>query len=71
MRGAGYLLVAALLFVECASYAVALAFFDWLVPNSTVGIVATLCSAAVLVGTLALAHRVSASRQRIRRSDYI
>jgi uncharacterized membrane protein len=73
MRGAGYPLVATLLFVECATCAVALGFFDWLVPDSTVGMVATLCSAAVLIGTLALlTHRASASRPRIRRwSDYI
>jgi hypothetical protein len=62
-----------MLFIECATYAVALAFFDWLVPDSTVGIVATLLSAAVLIGTLALlTHRVSVSRPRIRRwSDHI
>lgn len=73
MRGARNLLVGALLFIECATYAVALAFFDWLVPDSTVGVVATLLSAAVLIGTLALlTHRVSVSRPRIRRwSDYI
>jgi hypothetical protein len=43
--------VATLLFVECATYAVALAFYDWLVRDSILGIVATLCSAAVLIGT--------------------